>query len=63
MEPTDTTTEPGRRIKRSLILDRDMVAWIECKARAESASESFIVRRYLRAAMNAELMDDRDVEQ
>jgi hypothetical protein len=53
-----------RRIKRSLILDADLDRWIERKALAERVSDSHIVRRYLRAAMDAESrITDADTEQ
>jgi len=50
----EATVKSGRRIKRSLILDTDMDAWLRERAAAASASESVIVRQVLRAAMNAE---------
>jgi hypothetical protein len=55
------TERSGRRIKRSLILDADMIPWIVAKAKAEDLSESQLVRRFIRAAMNAEA--DADAEQ
>ena len=45
------TRQPERRIKRSLILDADILEWIAQQAAAEGVSDSQVARRYLRAAM------------
>jgi hypothetical protein len=57
---------PERRIKKTVILDADMVRWIDQKAQTQDVSDSHIVRQIIRAAMDAEYRarrDDVDVEQ
>lgn len=52
-----------KRAKRSWVYDADMIRWIERKAAAERVSASIVVRRILRAAMDAELSSDEDTVQ
>ena len=47
------TSESEGRVKVSLILDRDQIAWLNARARQLSVSRSAVARQAIRAAMDA----------
>lgn len=54
-----TAQQSPQKVKRSVILTRELLAWIEAQAKAGDLSDSQVIRRILLAAMAADRLADQ----